>query len=122
VPLATIETDLLILRPLCLDDLDRLTQLHAQESFWRYPFGRGWSGDETKDFLDRTQTHYSDPGIAVCAVVIREANELAGWAGCACQPFCRRSFQRWRWAGGLRPRPVAPGSATGLTISDFARS
>jgi hypothetical protein len=37
-----------------MDDVDALALLHAQESFWRYPFGRGWSRDETEAFLVRT--------------------------------------------------------------------
>jgi RimJ/RimL family protein N-acetyltransferase len=37
----TLETKRLLLRPLTFDDFDDLVALHAEESFWRYPFGRG---------------------------------------------------------------------------------
>ena len=83
----TLTTERLILRPLTLDDLDALAELHAQESFWRYPFGRGWSRSETQSFLERTIARYSDPGIAVSAVVIRDTRVLAGWAGLSIPTF-----------------------------------
>lgn len=83
----TLWTERLELRPLALDDLDALAPLHAQESFWRYPFGRGFSRDETQAFLERTVARYDDPGLAVSAVVLREGNELAGWAGLSVPTF-----------------------------------
>ena len=83
----TLVTERLILRPLSLDDLDDLAALHAEESFWHYPFGRGWSRDETESFLERTIERYSDPGIAVSAVVIADTGELTGWAGLSIPSF-----------------------------------
>ena len=50
----TLTTDRLLLRPLTIDDLDDLAALHAEESFWHFPFGRGWSTGETESFLTRT--------------------------------------------------------------------
>ena len=111
MPRTTIETERLILRPLSLDDLDRLAQLHAQMSFWRYPFGRGWSREETKEFLERTQAQYSDPGFAVCAVVIREIYELAGWAGLSVPTFLPEILPAvevgWRLGEDYRGRGLA---------------
>jgi RimJ/RimL family protein N-acetyltransferase len=80
-------TERLILRPFALDDVDELAALHAQESFWRYPFGRGWSRGETESFLQRTIERYRDPGIAVSAVVIGETGDLGGWAGLSIPTF-----------------------------------
>ena len=82
-----LRTDRLVLRPLDLQDLDDHAALHEQESFWRYPFGRGWSRSETKSFLERTIERYGDPGIAVSAVVVNETGELAGWAGLSVPTF-----------------------------------
>jgi RimJ/RimL family protein N-acetyltransferase len=70
-----------------MDDLDALARLHAEETFWRYPFGRGWSRGETEAFLERTLARYADPGLGVCAVVVRDTGELAGWAGLAVPQF-----------------------------------
>lgn len=68
-------------------DLDDLALLHAEESFWRYPFGRGWSRAETEEFLQRTIARYDEPGIAVSAVVLTGTGELAGWAGLSIPTF-----------------------------------
>ena len=83
----TLVTERLVLRPLAMEDLDDLAVLHSEESFWRYPFGRSWSRDETESFLERTIERYSDPGIAVSAVVIANTEELAGWAGLSIPTF-----------------------------------
>lgn len=83
----TLTTDRLVLRPLAMDDLSDLAVLHAEESFWRYPFGRGWSRSETESFLERTLDHYQDPGVAVSAVVVADTGELAGWAGLSIPTF-----------------------------------
>ncbi len=83
----TLQTDRLLLRPLDRDDLDALVALHAQESFWRFPYGRGWSRDETQIFLELTIDRYADPGMAVSAVVVRGTGELAGWAGLSVPTF-----------------------------------
>lgn len=84
----TLTTDRLLLRPLTIDDLDDLAALHAEESFWHFPFGRGWSTGETESFLTRTVERYrEDPGIAVSAVVVAATGELAGWAGLAVPTF-----------------------------------
>lgn len=80
-------TDRLVLRPLAMGDLDDLAALHAEESFWRYPFGRAWSRSETESFLERTIEHYRDPGVAVSAVIVADTGELAGWAGLSIPTF-----------------------------------
>lgn len=54
----TLTTDQLVLRPLDTSDLDALVALHAEESFWRYPFGQGWTRPETESFLERTIERY----------------------------------------------------------------
>jgi RimJ/RimL family protein N-acetyltransferase len=87
VPWPTLRTERLVLRPLTLEDLNDLAPLHAQESFWRYPFGRGQSRQDTEDFLEDNIRRYSDPGIAVSAVVIAETGQLAGWAGLSIPTF-----------------------------------
>jgi RimJ/RimL family protein N-acetyltransferase len=83
----TLRTDRLVLRPLGVHDLDDLAVLHAEESFWRYPSGRGWTRTETEAFLERTIERYEDPGMAVSAVVVAAAGELAGWAGLSVPTF-----------------------------------
>jgi RimJ/RimL family protein N-acetyltransferase len=80
-------TDRLLLRPFTMDDCDALTPLQAEESFWHYPMRRGFTAEETASFLARTIDRYDDPGLAMCAVVVRETGHLAGWAGLAVPTF-----------------------------------
>jgi RimJ/RimL family protein N-acetyltransferase len=83
----TLESERLVLRPLTVDDLDELAALHAQPSFWWYPFRRGWTREETRAFLERTIAAYDDPGVSVSAVVVRNTGQLAGYAGLAIPTF-----------------------------------
>jgi RimJ/RimL family protein N-acetyltransferase len=87
VTLPVLATERLILRPLAMDDLDELSFLHAEESFWHYPFGRGWSQGETESFLERIGELYENDSLAVAAVVVADTEELAGWAGLAIPTF-----------------------------------
>jgi RimJ/RimL family protein N-acetyltransferase len=96
---------------LALDDVDELAALHAQESFWRYPFGRGWSRAETESFLQRQIERYRDPGKALSAVVIGETGDLAGWAGLSIPTFLPEILPAvevgWRLGEQYRGRGVA---------------
>src|SRR3546814_14983881 len=95
-----------------MDDLDELAELHAEESFWRYPFGRGWSRDETESFLERTVERYRDPGMAVSAVVVADTGVLAGWAGLSIPTFLPEVLPAvevgWRLGEAHRRRGYAP--------------
>jgi RimJ/RimL family protein N-acetyltransferase len=84
---ASLETDRLTLRPFNVDDLDELATLHSEEAFWRYPLGRAMTVEESTRFLERTIGHYDDPGFGLCAVVVRDSDTLAGWAGLAIPNF-----------------------------------
>ena len=111
VPWPSLETDRLVLRPLLPDDFDALAELHAEASFWWFPFKRGRSADETRSFLDRTLKSYEDGGIAVSAVVVRDSRRLAGWAGLSI-PLADPSFRVAFWGGCVRGHvarsPTAP--------------
>jgi RimJ/RimL family protein N-acetyltransferase len=83
----TLETERLVLRPLHRDDLDALSLLHAESSFWRYPMGRGQSPAETEKFLDRVLDSYRTAEVGLHAVVERQTGALAGWAGLSVPTF-----------------------------------
>ena len=108
---AVLETDRLVLRPLGFDDLDALARLHAEASFWWYPFRRGLTEAETREFLERTITHYDEGGFGVSAVVVRATGELAGWAGLAVPTFLPEILPAvevgWRLGEGYRGRGYA---------------
>ena len=109
--LPTLTTERLVLRPLTPDDLDALAPLHAEESFWRYPYRRGWSRAETAAFVERTIARYDDHGVAVAAVVVRDTGELAGWAGLSVPTFLPEILPAvevgWRFGERYRGRGLA---------------
>jgi RimJ/RimL family protein N-acetyltransferase len=85
--LPTLLTERLVLRPFHASDLNGLADLHAEESFWRYPLGRGQTKAETEAFLTRVLMQYSEVRIGVCAVIVADSGELAGWAGLSVPAF-----------------------------------
>lgn len=106
---AILKTKRLLLRPLRADDLEQLASLHAEDSFWKYPLGRGQTGEETEAFLQRVLHGYEHLGIGVEAVVDQASGDLAGWAGLSVPDFLPeilpavevgwRLGSRWRGRG-----------------------
>jgi RimJ/RimL family protein N-acetyltransferase len=83
----TLGTERLVLRPLRRNDLEELAALHAEPSFWQYPLGRGQTGAETEEFLGRVLESYAEVGFGLQAVVERQSEALAGWAGLSVPSF-----------------------------------
>jgi len=84
----TLETERLIMRPFNADDIDELSRLHAEESFWWFPLRRGMRREETARFLDRAlDDSASRERPALHAVVERSTGVLIGWAGLAVPDF-----------------------------------
>ena len=79
----SLETERLLLRPLEPADLDDLAALHAEESFWHFPFGRGLTRDETRTFIERQIDSYDTSGVGMLAAVERRTGALTGWIGLA---------------------------------------
>jgi RimJ/RimL family protein N-acetyltransferase len=119
----TLRTERLVLRPLTLVDLDELAVLHAQESFWHYPFGRGQSRQETENFIKGTIRRYADPGIAVSAVVVTGTGELGGWAGLSIPTFLPEILPAvevgWRLGEQYRGRGYATEAGTAWVSYGF---
>ncbi len=86
-PQPTLETGRLILRPLGWEDLGPLTELHCEESFWRYPMQRAMTAEETRTFMERVISYYEADGVGLSAAVVKETGELAGWLGLAVPHF-----------------------------------
>jgi RimJ/RimL family protein N-acetyltransferase len=84
----TIETERLLLRPFVRGDLDALTVLHGEESFWWYPLRDGMSPAMTRAFLSRVMDDgRSADRPAFHAVVERSSGALIGWAGLSVPDF-----------------------------------
>ena len=83
----SLETGRLLLRPLRADDLDALSPLHAEYSFWQYPLRRGQTRAETGVFLERVVDQYTKRAFGLAAVVETASGALTGWAGLSIPAF-----------------------------------
>ena len=105
-------TDRLELRPFREDDLDDLTALHAEESFWWYPLRRAMTAAESEEFLGAVLALHDEPDRPVFhAVVERSTGSLTGWAGLsvpAWLPEIRPAVEvGWRFGTAYRGRGYA---------------
>ncbi len=71
----------LLLREWRSDDLDRLVEIFARPEVWRFPFGRGFTAEETERFLKRQIRHQEIRGWGERAAVLRESGDLIGYVG-----------------------------------------
>lgn len=76
-----VETERLRLRVWSPSDLDSLAEIFRKESVWHYPFQRGWTREETEDFLHRKIDEWEDRGWSQWAVEVKAADELIGFLG-----------------------------------------
>ena len=111
MPVPTIDTERLLLRPLAPDDIDALAALHAEGSFWHFPLGRGQTRAETEAWLDGQLRAYEVDGYGVHAVIERSSGDLAGWAGLSVPHFLPEVLPAvevgWRLGAAYRGRGYA---------------
>jgi RimJ/RimL family protein N-acetyltransferase len=74
-------TDRLILRWWTPDDLDALTAIFAKPEVWRFPFQRGWSSEETEQFLRHKMDEQLSRGWTQWAVEALDGRRLVGYIG-----------------------------------------
>ncbi|HUP86064.1 MAG TPA: GNAT family N-acetyltransferase [Acidimicrobiales bacterium] len=82
-----LETERLFLRLWRHDDLEQLAQVFAKEPVWRYPFKRGWTREETRDFLSRKIDEWQLRGFSQWAVEVKAETQLIGFLGLAPPEF-----------------------------------
>jgi len=63
------------------DDLGPLTAIFAEPEVWRFPFGRGFTPDETEGFLARRLVAQDREGSSPAAAEDRETGRLIGYVG-----------------------------------------
>ena len=82
-----VETERLLLRLWRPDDLDQLAHVFSKEPVWRYPFRRGWTGQETEEFLNRKIDEWQHRGFSQWAVEVKAEKQLIGFLGLAPPEF-----------------------------------
>lgn len=72
-------TERLRMRPFRIDDLEALTEIFAKPDVWRFPFGRGFTDEETEAFLHNRIDRQGRPGNSPGAVEERATGRLLGY-------------------------------------------
>jgi ribosomal-protein-alanine N-acetyltransferase len=111
--MSAIETERLILRPPCEDDLDELAVLHADPEVTRYlSGGRPRSREEVKEKLHRAVEHWRQHGFGMFALIERADGRFAGHCGVGYfhgmgDAELAYSLARRCWGRGLATEAVA---------------
>jgi RimJ/RimL family protein N-acetyltransferase len=77
----SVETRRLLLRRWRRDDFDDLAAVFAKPEVWWSPAKRGWTGEETRDFLDRKFDEWESRGWSHWAVEHKPDQRLIGFLG-----------------------------------------
>lgn len=72
-------TERLRLRPFRQGDLAALSEIFAKPEVWRFPFGRGFTAEETEAFLHLRMDRQTEPGTSPGAVEERSTGRLIGY-------------------------------------------
>lgn len=78
----TVESERLLFRPIEISDADALFELDSNPNVHQY-LGNNplTSVDQVLGYISSVQKQYVDNGIGRFAVVLKESNEVIGWAG-----------------------------------------
>lgn len=79
--LGEVRTERLVLRHWRQTDLEALVALCAEEEFWRYPFGRGFTRAESERFLGGLHAMWDRRGFGLWAATLTGSGELIGYIG-----------------------------------------
>jgi RimJ/RimL family protein N-acetyltransferase len=80
-------TERLELRRFREDDLDPLARVFAKREVWQYPYGRGFTRDETEAFLGRQIDEWATVGFGCWVAVERATGLLIGYVGISVPTF-----------------------------------
>jgi RimJ/RimL family protein N-acetyltransferase len=121
-------TERLRLRPWTLEDLIPLSALFAKPEVWRYPFGRGFTAEETEAFLTRRLDLQENRGLCERAVESRSGGLLIGYIGITMPDWLPEAMPTpeigWRldpshWGRGLATEGARACLTDGFTVLDI---
>jgi ribosomal-protein-alanine N-acetyltransferase len=80
--MCTLETERLLLRPVCQDDLDDLFALRSDPQVLQFlGQGKPWTREETAEKLRRLARHWDEHGFGTWAMLDRADGRFVGWCG-----------------------------------------
>ena len=86
-PLPDVTTERLELRRPTLADLDALIVVFAKPEVWRFPYGRGFTREETEAFLASQIDHWDTCAAGCWIASDRESGRVLGYLGLAVPTF-----------------------------------
>jgi RimJ/RimL family protein N-acetyltransferase len=86
-PLADVATARLELRRFAPGDVDALADVFAEPEVWQFPYGRGFTRDETAAFVAAQIDQYESCGLACWLATERASGRVVGYAGISVPTF-----------------------------------
>jgi RimJ/RimL family protein N-acetyltransferase len=103
-PLEDVRTERLDLRGFRRSDLDELAAVFAQPEVWRFPYGRGFTREETEDFIDRRIAERAEVGFSCWVARTLLDGRIVGYVGLSVPLFLPEILPAaevgWRFAPG----------------------
>ena len=86
-PLEDVETERLMLRRFVSADLDPLAQVFEKPEVWRFPYGHGFSREETADFLEAQIHEWDECGFGCWLALEKGSRRVIGYVGISVPKF-----------------------------------
>jgi RimJ/RimL family protein N-acetyltransferase len=127
-PLLEVETERLDLRRFRVEDLEELADVFAHREVWEFPFGRGFSREETQAFIGRQVASWDQLGFGVWVVRTRDKGAIIGYAGLSVPTFFPEILPAvevgWRlapseWGKGFATEAACAALDQGFTVLDL---
>lgn len=86
-PLVDVTTDRLHLRRFLPGDAQLLAPIFAKRAFWEFPYGRGFTREETEDFVAALVAEWDLYGLSDWIAIDRASGQVIGYLGIAVPHF-----------------------------------
>src|SRR5262249_49990621 len=123
-PLGSVTTARMRLRPFAGSDLDGLAVVFAKPEVWRFPYGRGFSREETERFLASQLEEWDQFGFGCWIAELHGSDRIIGYVGLSVPRFLPEILPAvevgWRfdpdyWGQGLASEGAAAALEQGFT-------
>jgi RimJ/RimL family protein N-acetyltransferase len=86
-PLGAVTTERMHLRPFTRNDRDQLAVVFAKPEVWRFPYGRGFTRDESDAFVESMVADWERFGFCCWIAELLGDNQIIGYVGLSVPKF-----------------------------------